>query len=360
MIEIILLLTAALSASEVVASDEPKTAPVAPPAVAAAEPIAEEPPAAERIADSDEWHRVSNRPLRRLAAEFTADKDPDLVAAAKLGDEPDAEARNSDAFGLQFARSEMRYASQGHQVRMEVLRPDSDQRRPAILILHGASGVGDGAFYRAAAEIFAERGYVTFLPHYLAPGRANDPAPKSAAKKPAKGSAKTSAKPAPKDPTPGGSVRAGFTVQDKILVDALDQIAQSPYVDASRIGVFGMSLGGFHALNLSSRDPRIAAVVSMGGALRGNTMPDSNRLAPTLALHGAKDAVVPVGRARSLGRYLKEHGIAHDIVIYNDQGHFFRGKAREDAFQRAAAFFSGYLKLPSASATVRSRAGTDQ
>src|SRR5690606_30604050 len=145
-----------------------------------------------------------------------------------------------------------------------------------------------------------------------------------------KGSAK-GGKSAAKDPTPGGSVRAGFDVQERILHDAIEQIAQNPYVDDSRIGVFGMSLGGFHALNLSSRDPRVAAVVNMGGALRGNVMPESNRLAPTLALHGAKDAVVPVSRARSLGRYLKEHGIAHDVVIYKDQGHFFRGTAREDA-----------------------------
>jgi dienelactone hydrolase len=357
MIEIILLITAALSAGDVVgASDDAESTAAAQVVTVAAEArrggeervLALEEPAR----DADEWHRLDDQPLRRLAAGFAPEKDPDLVAPTKVG--PDS------APAVQLARSEMRYTSQGNEVRMEVLRPDSDQRRPAILILHGASGIGDGSFYRAAAETFAERGYATFLPLYLAPGKAGGPGAKSAAKNPAKSSAKTSAKTAPKDPTPGGSVRAGFAVQERILVDALEQIAQNPYVDASRIGIFGMSLGGFHALNLSSRDPRIAAVVNMGGALRGNTMPDSNRLAPTLALHGAKDSVVPVSRARSLGRYLKEHGIPHDVVIYNDQGHFFRGKARQDAFERSAQFFSSYLTGPATSATARSKDGSDR
>lgn len=367
MIEIILLITAALSAGEVVGGDDEAKAAATPTVVV--EEVAraddgEVPVEPAKVADQpaidDEWQRVSDRPLRRLAAEIIPEKDPDLVAAANLVTEPTPEAGPPAAFGLQFVRSDVRYTSQGHQVRMEVLRPDSDERRPAILILHGASGIGDGSFYRSAAEVFAERGYVTFLPHYLAPGRTNDPGAKKSAKNSAKSSAKNGAKAAAKDPTPNGSVRDGFSVQDKILNDALEQIAQNPYVDASRIGVFGMSLGGFHALNLSSRDPRIAAVVNMGGALRGNTMPASNRVAPTLALHGAKDTVVPVSRARSLGRYLKEHGIPHDVVIYNDQGHFFRGKARDDAFQRSATFFSGYLTVPEARDAARARAGTDQ
>lgn len=367
MIEIILLITAALSAGEVVGGDDEAKTPAAAPMAVAEEIVradderaAQPASAGNKTPSQDEWHRVSDRPLRRLAAEIISEKDPDLMAAANLVSEPTPEAQPPAAFGLQFVRSDIRYASQGHQVRMEVLRPDSDERRPAILILHGASGIGDGSFYRSAAEVFAERGYVTFLPHYLAPGRTNDPAPKKSAKGAAKSSAKAAPKAPVKDPTPNGSVRDGFTVQERILSDALDQIAQNPYVDASRIGVFGMSLGGFHALNLSSRDPRIAAVVNMGGALRGNTMPVSNRVAPTLALHGAKDTVVPVSRARSLGRYLKEHGIPHDVVIYNDQGHFFRGKARDDAFQRSAAFFSGYLTVPETRDTARARAGTDQ
>src|ERR1051326_6957394 len=52
--------------------------------------------------------------------------------------------------GFQLVRADERYPTQGRQVRVEVLRPDSDERRPAVIILHGASGIGDGAFYHAA------------------------------------------------------------------------------------------------------------------------------------------------------------------------------------------------------------------
>jgi dienelactone hydrolase len=351
MIEIILLLTAVLTAKDVVPETveaKPGTiiatptpgdlVPAVAPEVAAAEPEVEPEPAAH----------PTRSPLHRLANDFTPERDPDLTAAARLAETPDDEALPR-AFGLQFVRSDARFASQGNQVKVEILRPDSDEKRPAVLILHGASGIGDGAFYRGAAEIFAERGYVTFIPHYLAAAPATKSQPRAATK--AKASAK---KPAAKDPTPQGDIRAGFSVQQQILLDTLDEIARNPYVDASRIGIFGMSLGGFHALNLSSRDYRVAAVVSMGGALRGNNMPESNRIAPVLALHGAKDAVVPVGRARQLARQLKEHSISHDLVIYPDQGHFFRGKARQDAFQRSTAFFSTYLDRPQGSTTARS------
>lgn len=350
MIEIILLLTAVLTAKEV--APEPSVAPEAAIAAPQSEQDTASHPSPIVVAEPETSETPAPRgPLHRVANDFAVEKDPDLTSAARLAETPDDEAPGA-AFGLQFVRTEQRIATQGNQLKIEIVRPDSDEKRPAILILHGASGIGDGTFYRGAAEIFAERGYVTFMPHYLAAAPAKAAQPKAAAK-PVKG--KAVAKKDTKDPTPQGSVRAGFTVQQQILLDTLDEIARNPYVDASKIGVFGMSLGGFHALNLSSRDYRVAAVVNMGGALRGNIMPESNRIAPVLALHGAKDTVVPVNRARQLAQQLRQHGIAHDLVIYPDQGHFFRGKARQDAFQRSATFFSTYLDRPQVgTATARS------
>jgi dienelactone hydrolase len=353
MIEIILLLTAVLSAKEA-ASEPPEAKPDTVIAAPADNETVASPPATITVEPTPEAPSPRS-PLHRVANDFAAEKDPDLTAAARIA-EPPADETPTAAFGLQFVRAEQRIVSQGNQVKLEILRPDSDEKRPAILILHGASGIGDGAFYRGAAEIFAERGYVTFMPHYLAatPAKAQ---PKAAVNAKAKSAAK---KTPDKDPAPQGDVRAGFTVQQKILLDTLDEMARNPYVDASRIGVFGMSLGGFHAINLSSRDYRVAAVVNLGGALRGNIMPESNRIAPVLALHGAKDSVVPVARARQLAQQLKQHGIAHDLVVYPDQGHFFRGKARHDAFQRSATFFGTYLDRPHGGSTTARSAAPDR
>lgn len=242
------------------------------------------------------------------------------------------------------------YMSEGRPVVIEVLRPDDDERRPAVLILHGASGIGDGTFYRGAAEIFAEHGYVTFLPHYLAAMRV---APAKTVKGHARIAKATATRPQP------GSIRAGFPVQEQILRDAINYIADNSYVDPTHIGVFGLSLGGFHALTLSSRDDRIVAVVDMSGALRGNAIPSSNHLAPTLELHGARDPIIPVARAKALANTLSRLGVPHELKIYPNQGHFLRGKAQQDALQRAAEFFGAYLTPSETSHAEGSSNGVD-
>ncbi|HEX9466494.1 MAG TPA: dienelactone hydrolase family protein [Alphaproteobacteria bacterium] len=260
---------------------------------------------------------------------------------------PSAKGTPRQTLGPHLTRSNEHYKSHGRDILIEVLRPDDDRQRPAVLILHGASGIGDGAFYRGAAEIFADRGYVTFLPHYL-------PALDQRRAKTKEATAPNRAEAMEYE-----SIRAGFSTQDRILRDALDYMSTSRYVDSGRIGIFGLSLGGFHALNLSSYDYRIAAVVDMAGALRGNAMPETNHLAPTLALHGARDATVPVSRARSLAEYLKRLGVPHELVVYPDQGHFFRGKAQQDALARSAAFLGTYLTPSDTSRAARSRDGVE-
>lgn len=273
-----------------------------------------------------------------------------------VSDAEPAPASNSTAtkatprqpLGPHLSRSDEHYKSQGRDILIEVLRPDDDRQRPAVLLLHGASGIGDGAFYRGAAEIFADRGYVTFLPHYLPTTDQRRAARIKGV--PARNRAAA---------VEHESISAGFSTQDRILRDALDYMSRSRYVDSGRIGIFGLSLGGFHALNLSSHDYRIAAVVDMAGALRGNTMPETNHLPPTLALHGARDATVPVSRARSVAEYLKRLGVPHELVVYPDQGHFFRGKAQQDALARSASFLGTYLTPSDNSRAARSRDGVE-
>jgi dienelactone hydrolase len=375
MFGILLLIAAAFSGGEVVsqAVSDPTTAP---PAVAApATPLetqAESPVPAEAAApttvaaDADAVPEPTPLPVpagpHLGAADRTAvlGDDPDLAALRLVSDfydtappaaVPAAPAR--PVLGPHLVRSNEYYEADGRKILVEVLRPDDDARRPAVLILHGASGIGDGTFYRNAAEIFAERGYVTYLPHYLADRHAA----KQAAPKPAAKAAKTKGGKAAKTVTASaepGSIRADFTGQEHVLRAALDYMAKSSYVDSSRLGVFGMSLGGFHALALSSKDYRIQAVVDMSGALRGNTMPDSNHLPPILALHGARDSIIPVARARSLAGELAKRGIPHELKVYPDQGHFFRGKAQEDALQRSAGFFNTYLTPSESTRAVRS------
>ena len=52
-----------------------------------------------------------------------------------------------------------------------------------------------------------------------------------------------------------------------MIAEAVSYVTGQSYVDPDRIGIFGLSLGGFHALSLGSRDPRIQAVVNVVGAM---------------------------------------------------------------------------------------------
>ncbi len=356
MLETLLLLAAAVSGGDAVAQNAPPV------------PVIAEAPAASSASGSDAASMSRHAPANArpwmtddpaLNAVFSKISDFADVAppakSASAADEPAVKVPTPrPPLGPHLVQSNERYESQGRAIRIEVLRPDDDEQRPAVLILHGASGIGDGTFYHAAAEIFAERGYVTFLPYYLPKVELTRHAVKAPAKK------GHNATPPQISKVDNESIRAGFAVQERTLRDALAYISKSAHVDSSRIGVFGMSLGGFHALNLSSQDYRIMAVVDMSGALRGNTLPESKHLPPTLALHGARDPIVPVSRARSLAEYLQQLGIPYELKVYPDQGHFFRGKAQEDALRRSASFFTTYMTPPDNSRAARSHDGSGE
>ena len=353
MFGILLLLAAAFSGHEAVSGTDPASSQAAAPPAVVAAPA----PSGDATAPVTPIVRVADNVVQPVASDATrpSAEDSDINAALdRVTDFYDATppappaakvqrtaapvaqtpAPARPALGPHLVSTRTDYVSDGRAVVVDVVRPDDDERRSAVLILHGASGIGDGAFYRSAAEMFAEHGYVTFLPHYLEAART----------KASKSRAKTASSSRVHETEPlSGSIRAGFPQQEQILRDAVDYAAHSPYVDASRIGVFGLSLGGFHALTLSSRDGRIAAVVDMSGALRGNAIPETNHLAPTLELHGAHDPIVPVSRARALAGTLKQLGVPYELKIYPAQGHFLRGKAQEDAMERATSFFATYL-----------------
>ncbi len=358
MFGILFLIAAIFSGHEVVStvnSDAPQAAISAPGAtevVPASDAVASAPAPSARVAQAATPPAEDDGAINRVSDFYDTTPPAKVVKAATASVPAAHETPARYVLGPHLVSTKADYVSEGRRVVIEVVRPDDDERRPAVLILHGASGIGDGAFYRSAAELFAEHGYVTFLPHYL---EAASPA-KSKTSKGRTKAEKAAPRTSPAEAAPG-SIRAGFSQQEQILRDAVDYAARSPYVDASRIGVFGLSLGGFHALTLSSRDDRIAAVVDMSGALRGNVIPETNHLAPTLELHGAHDPIVPVARARALAGTLQQLGVPYELKIYPAQGHFLRGKAQEDAMERATSFFATYLTPADSSRAAQQSGG---
>ncbi|MBL8706142.1 MAG: dienelactone hydrolase family protein [Rhodospirillales bacterium] len=247
--------------------------------------------------------------------------------------------------------------SGGLRFTIECFRAKAARPGPAVIILHGARGIGRNPIYERLAEQLVERGQSAFILQYLS-GQ-DDPAATASAKAPAKPPAKTVAKVQAAKPAPTKvAAQRGKTQPRKHTVDAEGQteaietaitaVQALSYVNHERIGLFGLSLGGFHALAIAARDHRVGAVVDMFGAMPRPVGPTVERMPPTLVLHGERDAVVPVRRAHELAKLLKTVGAVHEVKIYKGQGHSFTGAADQDSVERTVAFLVRHLGEPTA------------
>ncbi|WP_341895640.1 dienelactone hydrolase family protein [Ferrovibrio terrae] len=220
-----------------------------------------------------------------------------------------AEAENTHGFMID-----------GRKVRVDVVKAETDLlgpdgRAPAVLVLHGAHGLGDGSLFYPQAKALAEKGITAFVVHYF-------------------------------DGVPQVRKAAAnlHDERERVLSEAISYVSKQAYVDPERIGIFGLSLGGFHALSLGSRDDRVQAVVNVVGAMPSEVQRKGvHRMPPTLVLHGDRDATVPVRRAYELANLLDGLGAEHEVKIYKGQGHTFRGDAKEDSISRTVEFFERHL-----------------
>ena len=215
------------------------------------------------------------------------------------------------------------FTSGGCNVRVEIFRGATPvisgapggrilARQPAVIMLHGAGGVGGGLMIYPQAEALAASGITAFVVDYY------DGLP-----------SKIRSKASP----------ALFNQRDQIIEDALNFVAQQPYVEPTEIGVYGISLGGFHGLSISAHDERITALVDVFGALPAELNSSLSHMPPTLIMHGAKDRVVPVARSKWLDRQLDQLGVQHELIVYKNQGHCFYGASLADSIERTTHFF---------------------
>jgi carboxymethylenebutenolidase len=233
---------------------------------------------------------------------------------------------HTSAFGksapaLEVRRTVTSYTSDRQPITVESYLPVTAGKSPAIILVHGADGLRSGVWnerYRDYARRLAGRGYAVFFPHYFE----------------RTGSGRVDAM----------TILQNFGVWRRTVAGAVDFAARQPQVDASQIGLAGISLGSSLSLSLASQDERVKAVTGFFGVLPTLGGGAINRLPPVLILHGAEDRLIPVDEAYRTERFLKQLGTPYEIKIYPGQGHGFSGAANDDAFQRAAGFFDKYLK----------------
>jgi len=113
----------------------------------------------------------------------------------------------------------------------------------------------------------------------------------------------------------------------KLAIEAIDAIQKEFSIDADRLYVTGLSMGGFGTWDLITRFPdRFAAAVPICG---GGDEKQAAKIAklPIWAFHGAIDNVVKPIRSRNMIQALREAGGQPGHTEYPSVGHFSWGLA---------------------------------
>ena len=212
------------------------------------------------------------------------------------------------------------FTSGGKTIAIDCHEPSGPGPFPAILLLHGSGG-NIGFWTERVAPYLATLHVALYAVHYF-------------------------------DRT--GTVRAdATTILDGVhfpqwlatVGDALEFMRSRPKLDAGRIALLGISLGGFLALSAGvSSTWNIRAIVEISGGMpdmySGNV---SALFPPTLILHGTADSIVPVSQARELDELLTKRNVPHRLELLEGQGHWFDEAAQMQILMAIAQFLGKYL-----------------
>lgn len=232
---------------------------------------------------------------------------------------------------------------------------DRTRKNPALVWIHGSGSdqnfigwhPGSYRMYYSLCQYLAQQGYVILTPDY-------------------RGSSGYS-----RDWATG--VHMGLGVNDTADVAAgADYLKTLSYVDPNRIGVFGLSYGGFLTLQAMTVDPtlwragvNVAGVVDWATYGAGYTTPrlgtpvenpEIYRVSapiyhmeklerPLMILHGTNDRNVAFRDSLRVIDVLLKLGKKFEMGVYPGEIHFFRrAHILRDAWHRIEAFFDQHLK----------------
>ena len=233
---------------------------------------------------------------------------------------------------------------------------DKTVKHPAIIWIHGSGadqnylGWHPGAYrmYYSMHQYLAQQGYVILTPDY-------------------RGSSGYS-----RDWATGHYMDLGGGESQDVAAGA-DYLKTLPYVDPDRIGVWGLSYGGFMTLQAVTTTPKLfrcaidvagvgdwathgpwsigrmgTPVSNPDGYYRSAPVKHLNKLErPLLILQGTNDTNVPFIQTITVIDTLEKLGKPFDMAIYPGEIHFFRrAYVLRDAWQRSEDFFDEYLKDP--------------
>jgi predicted peptidase len=204
--------------------------------------------------------------------------------------------------------------------RYRVLKPamvEPDKKYPVVLFLHGAGERGEDNRHQLAylPELMSSEEQRAKYPCFLVAPQCRagkwwvDPKQFLAAK---------------------GEI-APLTTQLEAAIAAFKQVLAREPVDAERLYLTGLSMGGFGTWALAAQHPKaFAAVVPICG---GGQASQAERLVrvPLWAFHGDDDPVVPVARSRTMIEALRAAGGEPKYTEFSGVGHNSWSPAYEDA-----------------------------
>jgi len=236
---------------------------------------------------------------------------------------------------------------------------DKTTKHPAIIWIHGSGSdqnylawhPGSYRMYYGICEYFAQQGYVILTPDHRGSSGYN------------------------REWTTGSYHDMGGGETQDVNAGA-DYLKTLGYVDPDRIGVWGLSYGGFMTLQSIITAPKLfAAAIDVAGVSEWETQHDQFSLSrqlgatsvsepeyvahvdpvhnldkierPLLILQGTNDTNVPLWNTLKVIDGLEKLGTPFDMAFYPGEIHFFRrAHVLRDAWRRSEAFFDLYLKAP--------------
>jgi dipeptidyl aminopeptidase/acylaminoacyl peptidase len=294
------------------------------------------------------------------------------VVAAWAGDRPteyslfDRHAKLLTPLGTEFPQLETQplrkpesfevTARDGLKIPAYLTRPSGSGSAPLVLFPHGGPWARDHDDFDPIVQLLANRGYAILQVEYRG----------------SVGFGKTFLN--------GGNHEFGLKMRDD-LIDATEWAIQKGYADPKRVGVFGISGGGYLSLRVSEARPDLfRAVVDVVGPTDVGfllaSMPKNwqatkarwvrrigdaehdeelnRKLSPQfdteslqtsfLIAQGANDPRVNMRHSDSIVTRLRDKGASVEYVVYLDEGHgLARPESNIDFYGRVEAFFARTL-----------------
>lgn len=233
-------------------------------------------------------------------------------------------ASGSSTKGFELNGDRWSYADGSFQMEGILLKPEGKGPFPAVLISHGMGGNAQGFGMQKAREM-VQWGMVCIAPSYTHSGAGGDRSAMGASAE---------------------NLRRAST--------CLEILRGLPYVEGSRIGAYGHSMGGFVTIGLtaSSTEAVKAAAITGSGVSPQEGYPAPSAKAaekirtPFLMLHGAEDNVVRPEQSAELKRILDHNKVPNDRLVADGQGHPIDQTMRADVFRLVREWFvkNGVLK----------------